>query len=219
MPITNVKNIKLPKWCELEHFDLVELSAGQTKKFARKSGKEILLVCKGECNISFENKTIKAKKETSAELTLADSCFEVSEVIAPVILVRLCGRWGAQIGSFGTFKFFKDDYPTDEKGERLELTGDPVPYKKTAKFDSHYHDFDEYWIFYEGKVRVASEGKEYTAGRGDCLITGMGHHHDIAEVYEDGRAVYFETTLEGKKRMGHLWEYENGKAEPKAERV
>ena len=32
-------------------------------------------------------------------------------------------------------------------------------------------------------------------------------------------AVYFETTMEGEKRRGHLWDHIHGKAQPRAERV
>ena len=32
-------------------------------------------------------------------------------------------------------------------------------------------------------------------------------------------AVYFDITMEGEKRRGHLWDHTHGKAQPRAERV
>ena len=83
----------------------------------------------------------------------------------------------------------------------------------------HYHDCDEYWILFEGSGIAASEGKLYEVSQGDCVATGMGHHHDFPRVFEPVKAVYFETTLEGKKRRGHLWNHTHGQAEPRKERT
>jgi len=33
------------------------------------------------------------------------------------------------------------------------------------------------------------------------------------------KAVFFETTLEGKQRTGHLWNHTHGVAQPRLERV
>jgi hypothetical protein len=46
------------------------------------------------------------------------------------------------------------------------------------------------------------------------VATAAGHHHDVAEVAGVMRAAFFETTLLGRKRMGHLWEHSHGPAEP-----
>ena len=76
----------------------------------------------------------------------------------------------------------------------------------------------------EGQARAVSEGKTYEMKPGDCLATGMGHHHDMPLVHEPVQGVYFETTLEGQKRRGHLWDQfsarvsRNSLAEPQAER-
>jgi mannose-6-phosphate isomerase-like protein (cupin superfamily) len=94
-----------------------------------------------------------------------------------------------------------------------------VDYPKTTHFDSHYHDCDEYWILFQGRGIAVSEGKMYEVREGDCVATGMGHHHDLPRVIEPMKAVYFETTLEGQKRRGHLWNHTHGPAEPKRGRV
>ena len=97
--------------------------------------------------------------------------------------------------------------------------GDPVPYPKTTNFDCHYHDCDEYWILFEGSGTAVSEGNSYVVGAGDCVATGMGHHHDFPDVAERVQAVYFETTLAGQQRVGHLWDHTHGRAQPKPERA
>jgi mannose-6-phosphate isomerase-like protein (cupin superfamily) len=66
---------------------------------------------------------------------------------------------------------------------------------------------------------VYSEGKRYEVRPGDCVATGMGHHHDFAEVLEPVQGVYLETTLEGQQRRGHLWEHTHGPAHPHPGRV
>ena len=90
---------------------------------------------------------------------------------------------------------------------------------KDGSFDCHFHDCDEYWILFAGRGVVVSEGKHYEVGVGDCVATGMGHHHDFPQVFEPVEAVYFETTLERQKCLGHLWNHTYGKAQPRPERV
>ena len=94
-----------------------------------------------------------------------------------------------------------------------------MSYPKTTLFDNHFHDCDEYWILFEGRGVAYSEGRRYEVGVGDCVATGMGHHHDFPEVFEPVRAVYFETDLEGRRRAGHLWEHTHGPAAPQPARV
>ena len=62
-------------------------------------------------------------------------------------------------------------------------------------------------------------GKSFEVGPGDCVATGMGHHHDFPHVSEPIRAIYFETTLEGEKRRGHLWDHKHGAAQPQTSRA
>ena len=104
-------------------------------------------------------------------------------------------------------------------GDPAQNRGDPVGYRKQTAFDNHYHDCDEYWILFEGSGVAASEGRLYDVGPGDCVATGMGHHHDFPIVREPVKAVYFETTMEGQRRRGHLWNHTHGAAEPRPERV
>jgi len=98
-------------------------------------------------------------------------------------------------------------------------TGDPADYPRNTKFDRHYHDCDEYYILYEGEGVVLTENKLYDITAGDCVAIGKGHHHDLPIVRETVKAVFFETTLQGLKRTGHLWNHTHGPAVPEQERV
>jgi len=74
-----------------------------------------------------------------------------------------------------------------------------------AQLERHFHDADEYWVVFEGRARVMSEGKEYEIGPGDVLCTHMGDEHDILEIIEGPlRTFWFEDELRGRKRPGHL---------------
>jgi mannose-6-phosphate isomerase-like protein (cupin superfamily) len=212
MPVFRSGKGLAPAWCELEYFEIVELPTGATHIFERLGEKEKLIVGKGECRIAFNGQTIAADERTNLDLTVSDSKFEVLEVLSDVTLIRMCGRWGNDTGGAGIFTVVKPD-------KRAEDRGDPVDYSKETHFDNHYHDCDEYWILFEGSGIAVSEGKHYEVGPGDCIATGMGYHHDFPQVFEPVKAVYFETTIEGQQRRGHLWNHTHGTAEPRKDRV
>lgn len=200
-----------PKWCELEYFEIVELPVGATHIFSRVGEKEKLIVGRGKCPIAFDGEVAEAEEGSNLDLRSPDAQFEVQEVTEDCTLIRMCGRWGEETAGSGLF--------TVEKSEAPEDTGDPVDYPKETNFDAHFHDCDEYWILFEGGGVAVSEGKLYEVGPGDCVATGMGHHHDFPVVYEPVRAVFFETTIAGQKRGGHLWEHTHGPAEPQEDRI
>lgn len=89
--------------------------------------------------------------------------------------------------------------------------------RRISRFPVQY--CDEYWIVLEGTGVAVSEGKHYAVGPGDCLATGMGHHHDFPTASAPVHAVYFETTLGGERRRGHLWNHTHGPAQPRLDRV
>jgi mannose-6-phosphate isomerase-like protein (cupin superfamily) len=211
MPVFRSGKGLAPKWCELEYFEIIELAPGTTHRFERLGRKEKLVVCKGKCRLSVAGEIVEAQEGTNIDLTRPEGEFGVVEVLSPATVLRLCGRWGDETGGSGLFTAMNSDNPTDR--------GDPVPYPKMTNFDSHYHDCDEYWIILEGRGVAVSEGQRYEIGPGDCLATGMGHHHDLVEVLETIRGFFFETTLEGQKRRGHLWEHTHGPAKPREDRV
>ncbi len=212
MPVFKSGRGLAPTWCDLEFFDIVRLGPGQKHTFARVGKKEKLLVGGGYCEIVVDGKVVVVGSEhANIELITPQGQFEVRRVHAPTVLIRMCGRWGDQVGGSGLFGVANTDKPSDG--------GDKVTYKKTTCFDNHFHDCDEYWIVYEGSGVAVSEGKTFQVGPGDCIATGMGYHHDFPVAGTPVKAVYFETTMEGAKRGGHLWEHKNGKAQPVKDRV
>ncbi|WP_439366072.1 cupin domain-containing protein [Bradyrhizobium sp. DASA03005] len=121
------------------------------------------------------------------------------------------GRWGTELGGCGVFNAIPST-PIASKG-------DPVSYPKSTNFDSHFHDCDEYWVIIEGGGTVVVGSHSFEVEAGDCVAIGMGHHHDLPQIKNELKAAYFETTLEGKKRFGHLWEHKHGPADVRADRV
>ena len=121
----------------------------------------------------------------------------------------LIGNWGDELGGCGIFTARNEENPQDR--------GDPVDYQKHTSIDSHYHDCDEYWIGLEGWGEAMVGGRRIRFGAGDCVPIRTGHHHDLPNAPEGIRALFFETTLTGKKRVGHLWEHTHGPAVPQPE--
>jgi mannose-6-phosphate isomerase-like protein (cupin superfamily) len=200
-----------PPWCELTFFEIVEIPAGTRHHFPRREAKEKLIVGRGDCRVTIAGEEQGGETGSQFDLTQPEADFTVTADAQPVTAIRMCGHWGDETGGSGLFSVAERADPADR--------GDPVPYPKATSFDSHFHDCDEYWIVWEGTGVAVSEGRSYEVGAGDCVATGMGHHHDFPQAPQPVRAVYFETTLEGAKRRGHLWEHTHGAAEPRPERV
>lgn len=209
MPVFTSRKDATPEWCEMEYFEIVTLLPGETHVFERAGTKEKLILSRGRCRLRYAGQVVDIAEGTN--LDLVDGVFIVDNVVSETVLVRMCGRWGDETGGSGLFRL--------KAGAKGEDTGDAVEYPKDYPFDNHFHDCDEYWIIIEGRGVTSSEGKLYELGPGDCLATGMGYHHDFPKVYETVLGVFFETTLEGKKRRGHLWEHKHGKVEPVKDRV
>jgi len=195
----------------MEYFDIVDLSPGQSHVYDRAGRKEKLIVGGGRCVVCFGGRRIEAEQGANLDLDTEDGRFEIASAAEPTTLIRMCGRWGDEVGGSGLFWGENMEDPRD--------SGDPVDYPKTTGFDNHYHDCDEYWIIYEGSGVAVSEGKSYQVSKGDCVATGMGFHHDLPQVFETVKAVFFETTMEGAKRPAHLWNHTHGPAQPRTERV
>ncbi|MGH2534591.1 MAG: cupin domain-containing protein [Thermomicrobiales bacterium] len=99
-----------------------------------------------------------------------------------------------------------------DKPEWVKWSGFGVGVVHDAKeLERHYHDADEYWLVFEGKARVMSEGQEYVIGPGDILCTRMGDEHDILEIIEGPlRTFWIEDELRGQQRPGHLHREDEG---------
>ena len=200
----------------MRQFDIIRLSAGAAPyDFGRAGPKEKLIVGEGACTIAAAGREQAAAAGSNIDLPAGegDGGFSILEVAEATTLIRMAGHWGDVVGGSGLFS--AEEVTDADHVDR----GDPVPYEKRTRFDCHFHDCDEYWILFAGSGIVVSEGKRYEVTSGDCVATGMGHHHDFPLVHKPVRAVYFETTMEGEKRRGHLWDHTHGKAEARGERV
>lgn len=76
--------------------------------------------------------------------------------------------------------------------------------KDGGRFDCHYHDCDEYWLVFEGRAKVMTEGSVAYVKRGDIVCTKRGDEHDVLEVYEDLVSFWFEDATQEGGRVGHL---------------
>lgn len=210
MPIVSSGNGPFPNWCELESFEIVPLPEGGSHTFPRRGQREKLIVARGSCRLVTPNDTL-LDEHAIVDLDPSSDQLVISDAVPGTQLVHMAGHWGEETGGAGIFAVSRVDDQND--------AGDPVTYPKETNFDSHYHDCDEYWIMLEGSGVAASEGKLYEVVPGNCVATGMGHHHDFPQVFQPVRAVFFETTLQGQKRRGHLWNHTHGIALPQPERV
>jgi mannose-6-phosphate isomerase-like protein (cupin superfamily) len=213
MPVFRAGIGQAPAWCELEQFEFIELLPDAAHTCIRQGEKEEIVVCRG--TIKAESGDVSAELTAGLKMDLASPAqpgFVLTALDGPALVLRAMGRWQS-VTSSGIFSVRTAAPPTHDT---------PYDYRKSTGFDNHYHDCDEYWIFFSGHCRVVSEGQGSDVGPGDCLATGMGWHHDVVCILGDTepvRAIWFEGTLEGQQRIGHLWEPSHGKAVPLPERV
>jgi mannose-6-phosphate isomerase-like protein (cupin superfamily) len=160
-----------------------------------------LVVATGSCTVHSPDGDRTLAAGESVDLSADEHVLSTTE---PATVVGLGGDWGSECGGVGTFHVEAVDDP--------QQVGDPVWYAKQTNFDRHYHDCDEYWIVVSGGGTAVTEGTLFEVGPGDCVATQMGHHHDFSAVTEPVLAVYFETTMKGRRRRGHLWEHVHGPA-------
>jgi mannose-6-phosphate isomerase-like protein (cupin superfamily) len=211
MPLFHGDMHGAPAWCELSSFEIVRLPIGGTHRFTRCGPQERLIVAAGSCLLAWDEQRLDASRGDKIELRPEDGALTVTDVREPATLVRLCGAWGEETGGWGLF--------TVQEIEHSAERGDPTAYPKRTNIDNHYHDCDEFWILLEGRGTAVSEGTSYAVGPGDCLATRMGDHHDFPLAPEPVTAVYFETTLRGEMRRGHLWNHTHGPAQPLPDRA
>ncbi|MBI3923199.1 MAG: hypothetical protein HY318_17395 [Armatimonadetes bacterium] len=212
MPVFRSGRGNPPVWGDLEDFEFVELRQGDDLHFARSSDKEEIIVCVGLVTVASPEIDCRLSEGEKLDLdSPGNSSLVVTCLSDKALVFRAMGRWKS-ITSSGIFTVQTAFPPTNDT---------PYNYEKTTGFDNHSHDCDEYWMIFEGSCRVASEGRIYDVGPGDCVATGMGWHHDVLCLLTDQpvRAIWFEGALEGRKRVGHLWEPVHGEAGPKIERV
>jgi mannose-6-phosphate isomerase-like protein (cupin superfamily) len=209
MPVFRSGEGQAPGWSELEMFETVEVPSGKTISVPFRGPKERYVCIRGEVAARVDGKEEPMREEGTLDIPArAEIVFSSA---AGGAVMRLCGHWGEETGGTGIFHVRISGRPGNP--------GDPADYPRNASFDNHYHDCDEHWILISGSGVAVSEGVSYDVGAGDCVATGRGHHHDFPVAHETVAAVYFETTLSGQKRLGHLWNHRHGSASPDMERV
>jgi mannose-6-phosphate isomerase-like protein (cupin superfamily) len=202
MPIVR-ENRDLPPWSELESFQIVDVPPGREIAWEAAWVANKLVVVDGTVGVQVEG--VDQELAEGAVLDAAAGRHPLTAAGGATV-VLIGGHWGQDCGGSGVFTAAEVDDPHDG--------GDPVDYPKRTRFDRHYHDCDEYWIIVRGRGTAVSEGSHYQVGPGDCVATRMGVHHDLPLAPEPIRGVYFETTLGGQRRLGHLWEHTHGPAIP-----
>jgi mannose-6-phosphate isomerase-like protein (cupin superfamily) len=188
----------MPEWSELDFINIYEINEGEEKFLIQKSPKEKIFLGKGVCDIFIDDSPYRMKRENFFEIEDPGKVIKVKAEDNSTI-IHVGGHWSEETGSCGVFQMNNSNNPKN--------IGDPVDYERTTDFDNHFHDCDEYWIIFKGIGLAVSEGKKYELKTGYVLATKMGNHHDLPNVYEEIHGVWFETSLKGKKRSGHLWSH------------
>jgi mannose-6-phosphate isomerase-like protein (cupin superfamily) len=199
MPLIRLNKDKFPDWSEIKDIKFLNIAPGNMKIIEVDSPKTALFISEGRCRITTEN---QMHDYYPGDKFYDSNSFIVYAYEDTVKLILIEGNWGDEIGYSDFFIMQNSDSPKND--------GDPVEYSRRTDFDNHYHDFDEVWVILEGEALAYSEGKQYRLKAGDCLLTPMGYHHDMPEVYKTIKGIYFETTLKGKNRLGHLWIHTHG---------
>jgi mannose-6-phosphate isomerase-like protein (cupin superfamily) len=208
MPVFTSKD-PVPPWCEMREFGVHALRSGEQISFQTEQPRAYFICTTGSIELEPAGNRHTLTVGQQFEVTRADPVRLTATSDGEFF--RAAGCW-KEITGAGIFTVLNGK----------PAGGDPpCSSDKQTPFDNHYHDCDEYWILLQGNATVASEEKLHRVRRGVCVATGMGWHHDVLRCEDDGgiRAVWFEGTLEGRRRRGHLYDSQHGKAEPKLERV
>jgi len=198
MPLINVENQKFPPWSEVDFIEIIRFETGESRKINKKSKKEIFFIGSGKIQFYFNNVMVILEYGEHVDFPDESITIEIKNLTNQATLVRIGGCWGEEVGDSGVFRLERSSTPNN--------IGDAVNYQRNTYFDNHYHDCDEYWIILQGSGEAVTEGERFYVRAGDCIVTRKGAHHDFPIVKETIHGVYFETTLKGKKRKGHLWD-------------
>ena len=200
MPLLKISENKFPEWSEVKRISQFPINPNSTVEITKSFLKYALFVISGDCIIRTNGYEKTFKKNDSLFFNKKRISIKSSHQKAEIVMIE--GTWNDEIGGSAVFKMSKHSIPKN--------LGDSVDYSRTNDFDNHYHDFDEYWIILKGRGCAVSEGVKYKFSGGDIIATRMCDHHDLPEVYEDIHGIYFETSLRGQKRIGHLWNHTHG---------
>lgn len=192
MPIYRRETLtkKLP-WVELDDFETFPMDPRDhtaRRELTRGGLRERVIVLSGEVAAEWATGRASLRRNDWLELP-ADGAVRLQALI-PAELMRMVGRW-RDVSVLTIFRVRPD-----------------------TEFDTHYHDCDEYWLFYRGRGTAVSEGETYQVGPGDVIATGMGHEHGFMPVTEIVEAIALEGAMERAGRRGHLHRAEHGDPVP-----
>jgi mannose-6-phosphate isomerase-like protein (cupin superfamily) len=191
----------LPDWSDVKSFSLHDFGPERPISINVTHERARLLVTSGGCQVRQGNRSQVLRE---GQFVAVDPGEAVLVAGGPAQAVVFEGRWGDELGGCGVFRAENVAAPADR--------GDLVTYPKLTIIDAHYHDCQEFWVLLEGAAGVVVSGQHFEMSPGDCLPIPMGAMHDMPDAPQSVKAVYFETTLRGRKRTGHLWQHTHGPA-------
>ena len=195
-----------PAWCELEAFAIHDIAPGQPRPVAIDRPRARLLVTAGSCQVRQGSSSQVLREGQFIALHAGEASLLAHSAAQAVVLQ---GRWDDELGGCGVFRAENVASPSDR--------GDPVAYPKHTNIDAHFHDCQEFWLLLDGEATVVVGAGHAPMRPGDCLPIPMGAMHDMPDAPQPAKAVYFETTLRGRKRTGHLWQHTHGPAQQEEE--
>lgn len=74
----------------------------------------------------------------------------------------------------------------------------------TARFDRHYHDFEEFWLVAAGHGIITVGGADHGVGPGDIIRTPPYVEHDIIAVTDELRVFWLSGPLPPGSAGAHL---------------
>jgi len=191
-----------PAWSDVRNFDTFSLPLGGSLVLSRRDEREVILVSAG--NLLFDDGFEQVVLREGQFVVVAGGIKSVtlSSTIRPAEIVRFGGNWKPGVYGCGLFEVSLQS--------RCQFVGDPVGYPKKTDFDSHYHDYDEYWLLLSGSGTVVVSDKQFPVRKGDCLAIEKWRHHDFPLVDQPVKVAYLEVGLRAPGRLGHLWNYLHG---------
>ena len=191
----------LPAWSDVKSFSLHDLRPLKPVSVAVTHERARLLATSGGLQVRQGTRSQVLREGQFMPLEPGHVTLESGGGAQAVIFE---GSWGDELGGCGIFRADNVAAPSDK--------GDPVAYAKHTNIDAHYHDCQEFWLLLEGAATSVVSGQHLAMTPGDCLPIPMGAVHDMPDAPVPVKAVYFETTLRGQKRTGHLWQHTHGPA-------
>lgn len=200
----------LPEWSKIKKYERRKVFKDQAIEINESYPQVCFRVLAGRVTVEENGKRVNLETEDNyfSETGHFTVYYRLRYILEYSEIMLMCGNWKeAHVGNFKVQRF-KELPPVNE--------GTPANYYRNTFFDNHYHDFDEYWIVWDGTGVVQTEGELVEVEPGDCVCTAKGYHHDFPIVHSTISSIALETEPEGQKRPGHLWEQLHGPAEAAA---